>query len=74
MNIEERIALENLNQWAKDEIKRVEHALNDAREQFYKLVNDKHISGDKAAKITELNTAISVGKIYLTKLKNKWGF
>ena len=71
---EERIAPEDLYAWAKNEIRRVEEAINEARERYYKLSVGTDISGKNAAKITELNTAISVGKIYLTKLKNKWGF
>ena len=67
----EYIAPENLYKYYKDEIARVEKALEDAKKQMIELSQSRILTGEKATKIAELNYAIAVGKIYLGKLKNK---
>ena len=61
----------DVDKYFRDEITRVEKALEDAKKNFVELQQSKIMTRDKAVKMSELNYAISVGKIYLRKLKNK---
>lgn len=69
----EKIAPENLDKYGKDEIERVTNAIEDAKKRLIDLSQSKLLTREKAAKCAELNYAIAVGSIYLTKLKNKYG-
>ena len=66
-----RITAQDMTHYYKDEIVRVEKAINDAKERMGALSVTKILTADKASKIAELNYAIAIGNIYLRKLKNK---
>ena len=66
-----RISAQDMTHYYKDEITRVETAIEDATKRMVDLRGAKILTGDKAKKIAELNYAIAVGKIYLRRLKNK---
>jgi hypothetical protein len=66
-----RIAPEDVGKHYRTEIERVTQALEDAKKQMMDLRQAKVLTGEKANKITELNYAIAIGKMYLTKLKSK---
>ena len=61
----------DVGKYYKDEITRVEKALEDAMKQMVDLQGSKILTHEKAAKISELNYAIAVGKMYLRRIKNK---
>ena len=67
----EYIAPENLYSYYKNEITRVEAAIEDAKRRMHDLSTAKIMTGAKASSVSELNYAIAIGKIYLNKLKNK---
>ena len=67
----ERIAVHNLKQYYIKEVARVEEAIELAKKKMRDLTSTTIMTGAIASKIGELNMAISVGSMYLRKLKNK---
>jgi t-SNARE complex subunit (syntaxin) len=72
--VDEKTKIENVDTYGKKEIKRVEEAIEDATKRLYDLQSKVIHTKDNALKINELKGAISIGTLYLTKLKNKWGY
>ena len=64
----------NIDTFGKLEVERVEKALEDAKKRLSELKSCKVLTKEKTLKISELKNAIYIGKMYLDKLKVKWGY
>lgn len=67
----ERLDTKDLKKYYPMEIARVEKSLDDATKRMRDLQQTRILTGAKVAKISELKTAIAIGKLYLNKLKRK---
>lgn len=67
----DRIPKDQVGNYGRKEVERVQKALDDAKQQMYAL-KVGILTKERTHKIAELEHAIAVGEMYLKRLKEKW--